>query len=228
MLLGAQVTYATGSSQEERDELLSRAVERLLGEGLRPYLVDAPLRGAPGALGPMRAGLEAARQMSGLGVMPSHAIVAVATGVTLAGLHAAFWQAGFGTRVVGVPTHLAGTPSARALADHVRSVVADLLALPVIDRPPTPDGPRDIELDSTSTWGDYAALSPAASSAQGILARVEGICVDPVYTARAIATVIAWNRLGRFARKTILIWNGGGIPALFESAAGRSERDQNR
>ncbi len=215
-LLGAEVTYAVGSSPEERGELLSRIAERLLGEGRHPYLVDPPLRGPLGALGPMRAGIEAARQMSVLGSVPSRAFVAVATGTTLAGLQAGFWRAGLGMRVVGVPTHLAGAPSEAAVADKVRTVAADLLALPMSDPGPKQSSPPDVKFDSTTPWEDYAARSAPAAEAQAKLARLEGICVDPVYTARAIAAVIAWNRLGRFEDQTVLIWNGGGIPALFE------------
>ena len=225
-LLGAQVTHATGSSAEERTEIMSRTAERLLGEGRRPYLVDAPLRGVPGSLGPMRAGLETAGQLAANGVIPSHIFVAVATGTTLAGLQAGFWRAGLRPRVVGVPTHLAGAPSGEAVADHVRTVVADLVALPVSDPAPAIDPPSDVELDSMSAWGEYAASSPGATKAQVILARAEGICVDPVYTARTIASVIGWSRIGRLSSATVVIWNGGGMPALFESPRGPDRRSE--
>ena len=49
-----------------------------------------------------------------------------------------------------------------------------------------------------------------------LLARLEGIIVDPVYTARAMGELIQQIRQGEWQRgQQILFWHTGGIPALF-------------
>ena len=49
-----------------------------------------------------------------------------------------------------------------------------------------------------------------------LVARHEGILLDPVYTGRAMAGLIDLVRRGEFgADETIVFWHTGGTPALF-------------
>jgi D-cysteine desulfhydrase len=49
-----------------------------------------------------------------------------------------------------------------------------------------------------------------------LLARTEGILLDPVYTGKAMAGLIDLVRKGRFARnRNILFVHTGGSPALY-------------
>ena len=52
-----------------------------------------------------------------------------------------------------------------------------------------------------------------------LVARYEGILLDPVYTARAMGGLIDMIRKKEFgAGDTVLFWHTGGTPALFEYA----------
>jgi 1-aminocyclopropane-1-carboxylate deaminase/D-cysteine desulfhydrase-like pyridoxal-dependent ACC family enzyme len=49
-----------------------------------------------------------------------------------------------------------------------------------------------------------------------MLARREGIVLDPVYTAKAMAGLLARIRGGGFQKKdTVLFWHTGGVPGVF-------------
>jgi len=48
------------------------------------------------------------------------------------------------------------------------------------------------------------------------VARTEGIFLDPTYTAKAMAALLAYVRAGRFdPGATVLFWHTGGLPGIF-------------
>ena len=56
----------------------------------------------------------------------------------------------------------------------------------------------------------------AADEATRLLARTEGILVDPIYTAKALAGLVALVRSGRLDGRRVVFWHAGGTPGLFE------------
>ncbi|HSK10248.1 MAG TPA: pyridoxal-phosphate dependent enzyme, partial [Vicinamibacterales bacterium] len=62
----------------------------------------------------------------------------------------------------------------------------------------------------------YSLPSPEMVEAVQMLARVEGILLDPVYTGKAMAGLIALVRRGEFkAGQSVLFVHTGGAPALY-------------
>jgi 1-aminocyclopropane-1-carboxylate deaminase/D-cysteine desulfhydrase-like pyridoxal-dependent ACC family enzyme len=74
--------------------------------------------------------------------------------------------------------------------------------------------PADIELDGTQLGAGYGVPTAAAEEAADLLATTEGVFVDPIYTAKALAGLVAGVRDGRLTG-TIVFWHAGGLPALF-------------
>ena len=56
----------------------------------------------------------------------------------------------------------------------------------------------------------------AGDEATRLLARTEGILVDPIYTAKALAGLIARVRSGALDGHRVVFWHAGGTPGLFE------------
>ncbi len=77
----------------------------------------------------------------------------------------------------------------------------------------TPDA---IHLDASQLGEGYGRPTAAAAEAADLLARTEGILVDPIYTAKALAGLIAAVRAGRHDGQAILFWHAGGTPGIFE------------
>jgi D-cysteine desulfhydrase len=65
----------------------------------------------------------------------------------------------------------------------------------------------------------YAIMGEPEREAIALMARSEGILLDPVYTGRAMAGMIDLIRKGEFAKdETIVFWHTGGAAALFAYA----------
>ena len=92
---------------------------------------------------------------------------------------------------------------------------------------PAPSGEPRIARDQI---GDgYGAATPACLSAIRLAARTEGLLLDPVYSGKAMAGLMALPRSELQARAVVFLATGG-VPALFESrftdslSAARRER----
>ena len=66
-------------------------------------------------------------------------------------------------------------------------------------------------------------MSPEATEAVRLTARIEGVLLDPVYSGKAMAALIHGIRAGEFtASQSVLFIHTGGLPAVF---AYRNELD---
>jgi 1-aminocyclopropane-1-carboxylate deaminase/D-cysteine desulfhydrase-like pyridoxal-dependent ACC family enzyme len=71
-------------------------------------------------------------------------------------------------------------------------------------------------VDDSFVGEGYGVPTAASVEATQLLARTEGIVVDPVYTAKAMAGLIARARAGVWGRDdTVLFWHTGGVPGYF-------------
>ena len=62
----------------------------------------------------------------------------------------------------------------------------------------------------------YGIPTPEGLSAIRLLARLEGLLLDPVYTGKAMAGLVAMVRAGRFSdEENVVFLHTGGWPALF-------------
>jgi D-cysteine desulfhydrase len=120
-----------------------------------------------------------------------HVVVAVGSGATMAGL-----VAGLGPeRVLGVHTG--------AVADPHATVASFVDA-------------SGLRIDLDQAGPGYEELTEAARGAIDAAGRTEGIVLDPVYTAKAMAGLLSRIRAGEFKKnETILFWHTGGTPAFF-------------
>jgi 1-aminocyclopropane-1-carboxylate deaminase/D-cysteine desulfhydrase-like pyridoxal-dependent ACC family enzyme len=207
LLLGATIHVAHTDARDDRAALLERVVADLRGAGRKPFVVAVGGTGPIGAAGQVLAGIEMARQAKAAGVSPSMVVLPSATGGTQAGVLAGLRLAGSDARVLGI--------AVAAPADELRPTVAGLLEglAPLtglrVDH-------AEIELTDAQLGAGYGVSTPAAVAATELLARTEGILVDPIYTAKALAEVVARVRDGRL-EGTVVFWHAGGTPALFEA-----------
>ena len=75
-----------------------------------------------------------------------------------------------------------------------------------------------IELDDRQLGEGYGRPTSASEAAAQLLARTEGILVDPIYTAKALAGLINLVRSGAVDGRRAVFWDGGGLPSLFETS----------
>jgi len=206
-LLGATVHLAAGDARIEREALVERVLADLRASGRRPYLVEVGGSGVVGALGQVLAGIELAGDATRLGLELADVVVPVATGGTQAGLLVGLRTAGARTTVHGI----AVTPRDELL----RKVTALVEGLAEVDGLARVAG-AEIHLGDDQLGPGYGRPTEAAEEATRLLARSEGLLVDPIYTAKALAGLVARVRAGAFDGRRVVFWHAGGLPGLFE------------
>ena len=206
-LLGATIHQAASADRAERTALVARVVADLRASGHRPFVIATGGGGVTGAIGQVLAGLELVAGGEARGVDFGDLIVPAATGGTQAGLLVGVRTAGSRMVVRGV----AVTPPV-----EVRSAIAAMLAglagvpgLAAVDL-------ADVVLDESQLGDGYGRPTEAATEATRLLARTEGILVDPIYTAKALAGLVALIRSGALDGRRAVFWHAGGTPGLFE------------
>lgn len=197
-LLGVRVEWLDTTDFVEIEAGIEVLGERLRAEGRRPYVIPVGGSNAVGARGYLAAAEEIDVQLPGAVV-----VTASGTGGTQGGLAAGF---GDHARVVGV--------SVGALGD-LGSVVERLAAAAAAAAGRArPKGVARVEAGFVGAG--YGALTDAAQEAIELAASREGLVLDPVYTAKAMAGLIALARSGRLAGAApILFLHTGGLPGLF-------------
>ncbi len=219
-LLGAVVHLATTADRAERAALVERLAADLRTAGRRPHVIPVGGSSLEGAAGQVLAGLELADQLGARGVRPDLVAVPSATGGTQAGILVGLRLAGLEARVVG----FAVTPpdDLRAAVVRLASGLADESGLSAASaaagRPFDPEA--EVVVDGRTLGGGYGIRSEAAEEASRLLARCEAILVDPIYTAKGLAGLVALARHGALGGRTAVFWHAGGTPGLFEELDG--------
>jgi D-cysteine desulfhydrase family pyridoxal phosphate-dependent enzyme len=198
-----------GLDYEAVEAAIVATTERLAAEGRRPYGI--PIGGASpvGALGYVLATDELLGQaVEATGAEPDVIVVADGSGGTHAGLAVGVGDHG---RILGVDV------GARSDLDAVLPAkTAEVAALAGRSEPAGVP-----EVDHDQVGRHYADLTDACREALLLTARTEGLLLDPVYTGKAMAGLMAARARGRIgpATRTVFLHTGG-TPALFAAGVG--------
>jgi 1-aminocyclopropane-1-carboxylate deaminase/D-cysteine desulfhydrase-like pyridoxal-dependent ACC family enzyme len=204
-LFGAQIRHVP--SRDERASAMEQAASDLRAAGHRPFVVPLGASTPTGALGFARGVAE----LSASGIKPDVIFHASSSGGTQAGLIAGCALLGVRANVVG----LSADESSVALHGIVSSLL-DAIAERLGAKRETIDGGHTIDVDDSQVGGGYGVPTPASTEALETVARREGILLDPVYTAKAMAGLIARVRAGAFKPgQTVLFWHTGGQVGYF-------------
>jgi 1-aminocyclopropane-1-carboxylate deaminase/D-cysteine desulfhydrase-like pyridoxal-dependent ACC family enzyme len=206
-LLGATVHVTETAERTERDALVARVADELRAVGRRPYVIGVGGGGWVGAYGQVTAAIELCGQLGTTGDAVEAIVVPSATGGTQAGLVV-------GTRLAPGVGRVVGVAVAHP-ADELRPAVERLVA-ELAERTAASVGVSDVELDGRFLGPGYGRPTPEAEEAQQLLARTEGVFVDPIYTAKALAALVDDVRRGRWDGGRVVFWHAGGTPGLFE------------
>ncbi len=211
--LGATVHQLQAADREAREAAVEQVAGEARGAGRRPFVIDVGGSGPVGAWGQVLAATELFDQAAGRGITVDAIVLPSATGGTQAGLVVGSALRSPATRVSGV---VVARP-ADELRPAIESMVATLASW--AGAPPQPP-PEPLALDETQRGDGYGRPTAAAAEATRLLASTEGILVDPIYTAKALAGLVAAVRAGRHDGQTVVFWHAGGTPGLFEPLDG--------
>lgn len=194
-LFGASIRWAGDADDERLAVLAGEVAAELASSGARPAVIPFGGSNRDGALAYADAADELRAQLGQEGV----SVVAVGSGGTMAGL-----VAGLGAdHVLGVHTGAVSDP---------RAVVADLAGAVTAGRV----APGTLRLRTDQVGAGYGVLTEETAAAIRLAARTEGTVLDPVYTGRAMAGLIAAVRGGDIgADVPVVFWHTGGLPGVF-------------
>lgn len=210
-LYGAEIHRV--KSREERVPRMQEIANELRFAGRRvleiPLGASVPL----GALGYVRATQELATQLTAKAISINHIFHASSSGGTQAGIIVGCELAGLKARVLGVSPD----DPAASIAGEVAGIITGIAHL--LEMQEEVFHPVVEVLDSFVGPG-YGIPSPESEEAMRLLARVEGVLLDPVYTAKAMSAVLSWIETGRLTdTDSVLFWHTGGQLALFADGA---------
>jgi D-cysteine desulfhydrase len=198
-ILGAATEWVGDVDGEQLDAAIEATAARLADEGARPYVVPIGGSNALGALGYVNAAQELREQV------PDLELVVLATGScgTQAGL-----AAGLGDHESVLGVRVGERPDLEALV-HAKAAEAAALA-----QLSSPTGLPSI--DHRHLGPGYAVPSVSGLAALNTVARLEGLVLDPVYTGKGMAGLLAARADGRVQRSTRTVFlHTGGLPGLF-------------
>ena len=203
-LLAAEIRYV--AAREDRSAEMDRAAEDVRARGGVPFVIPLGASTPLGAVAFVAAIDELARQLD----PPDIIIHSSSSGGTQAGLVAGCALAGWKTQVVGI----SADEPAPALKDTVRALLTGLEQLLRCD-----DGRfacASVIVDDRFVGQGYGKPTTASREAIELLARTEAIFLDPTYTSKAMAGLLARARGGDFGEgRTVLFWHTGGQVGLF-------------
>ena len=204
-LLGAEVVYV--ESRQERMPKIQELAASLRTEGRRPFAIPI---GASTPLGAIAFALAVAELVDQLPA-PDVIVHSTSSGGTQAGLVAGCRLLGLPTRVIGV----SADDSSSSLEAQVHAIVAGIGDLLELDAAALANGTA-IQVDDRFVGGGYGVPSDQSREAIALSARTEAIFLDPTYTAKAMAGLIAYVRQRQLVEgQTVVFWHTGGQVGLF-------------
>lgn len=205
-LLGAHMRWA---DETPLSEVIQEVADEVKSMGRHPYVVPLGGSNVMGATGFVLAMHELMKQFTQDNIRVDFIVLASSSGGTQAGMVLGAKVYGFHGRILGISID----KSAEELKTQVAALstaTATHLGLETLSVV------GDVEVNDDYISPGYGILTDVERDAIRMVAELEGILLDPVYTGRAMGGLIDLIRWGAFTRsQRVLFWHTGGTPALF-------------
>ena len=206
-LLGVEaVTVVPGGA--DMTAAMQAVADELAAQGRRGYAIPGGGSNALGALGYVACAEELLAQSFDMGLALDRVVVASGSAGTHAGLLVGLTGANARLPLTGINVR-------RPRPEQERNVHALAVATAELAGAPAPPREAVTALDDWVGPG-YSLPSPEMVEAVRMLARLDGVLLDPVYTGKAMAGLIGLARRGEFRKgERVLFVHTGGAPALY-------------
>src|SRR6478735_11087429 len=206
-LMGVEaVTVVPGGSNMAAE--MQKVVDALAREGRKGYIIPGGGSNALGGLGYVACAQELQQQLFEQGVLIDRVVVGSGSSGTHGGLLAGFIGNNIRIPIVGIG--VSRDPADQEPLVHKEAqAVMDLLGTGI-------QVPREAVQSVGGYWQPkYSVPNAGMVEAVQMLARTEGIPLDPVYTGKIMAGLIGLARQGFFeADENVLFLHTGGLPSL--------------
>jgi D-cysteine desulfhydrase len=203
-LANAQIHHVPSRERQSRMEAFA---EQLRGKGEKPYVIPVGGSNEIGALGYVLGFQELEGQLRNLPSKPTTLVFASSSGGTHAGILAGHALTKSQVRLLGI--RVDKNPNLDALIRSIANSLSKQLGLTKQFES------ADVLLNSDYIGKDYGVPSEAGFSALKELWGLEGILLDPVYTAKAMACVIDLANKRTWTEHRVVFLHSGGTPSVF-------------
>jgi L-cysteate sulfo-lyase len=206
-LLGIAIEYRDGGT--DMQAAIEDVGERLKSQGAKPYLIPGGGSNPVGALGYAHVALELLAQANELGLRIDRLVHATGSAGTQAGLVAGLEALNSGIRVLGIGVRLPRDRQEANVHKLAEATAAKLGLKGGIGR-------DAVEANCDYVGAGYGIPTDGMAEAVLLLARTEGIFLDPVYSGKGMAGLIDLIRKGAFAKdENVVFLHTGGQTGLF-------------
>ena len=206
-IFGARYSFRPDGADMNAE--MQKTGDNLIAEGRRVYVIPVGGSSPVGAAGYANCALELRRQMDEIGEKINWIVHPTGSAGTQAGLLAGLAAIDESPQVLGISVRAPKNRQVENVADLARATAA-LLELPA------DIAASDVLVDDRFVGPGYGQPSEDTIAAIELLARTEGILLDPVYSGKGFAGLIARIREGFFADDDAVVFlHTGGATALF-------------
>lgn len=195
----------------EIDSMLEQIAAEEREKGNKPYIIPLGASNPVGALGYIAGMEEAHQQLEEMNIKIDRIVFLSGSGGTHAGML-------LGAKLLNMPVVLDGILNSgfETMPTRLANLINETIKHYGFDVSVTES---DIHLHQSAGTHGYGVITAIEKEALHLMAKHEGIILDPVYTGRALAGLIKNIRDGRYAKdETILFWHTGGTSGLFARA----------
>jgi D-cysteine desulfhydrase len=206
--LGAEVVFTGSPERTSVDARLEEVAAKLTADGRHPYVIPRGGASAVGAVGYAVAALELRDQLDAEGVASATVLLATGSCGTQAGLVAGASVLCDGRLgVIGVPVSRPPGEVIERVARLATGCAERLESDQAFDD-------SDVQLLGGYLGPGYGKASREGDEAAELALRAEGLVLDPVFTAKAMAALVAEARTGRLSGPIVFLHTGGTPAAL--------------
>lgn len=202
--------YPVGEDEGGADNALYERAEQLKTEGASPYVIPLSGMHTPyGALGYVKAAEEILQQLDELSIAFDAIVLASGSANTHGGLLFGLRAVGSSIKVYGMCVRRRASLQIQRVRDKVNQL-ASMMNLEACVKD------SDILLNDSTLQPGYGQLNEQVIEAVNLTAKSEGILLDPTYTGKSMAGMLAMIRNGEWgANQKVMFLHTGGSPALF-------------
>jgi D-cysteine desulfhydrase family pyridoxal phosphate-dependent enzyme len=205
LLLGAHLVW---TGEEDPEKVLKDEFTNLETAGKKPYLIPY---GGSNEIG-VFAYIEAMKELMTQDPDLDHIFLATSSGGTQAGICLGASNFGFKGKITGISVDLksdAVQSKVATLANQTSHWLGSDIRI----------SEKDVHVVDDFLGEGYGCVSTLEQTTIQLFAKLEGILLDPVYTARAAGGMVELIRRNFVEkRERVLFWHTGGTPSLFAYA----------
>jgi L-cysteate sulfo-lyase len=206
-IFGANLREYPGGA--DFDAEMESVADEVRAAGGKPYIIPGGASNNVGALGYVNCAIELLEQAQQQGLEIDHLVTATGSAGTQAGLAVGLKAAGSDVPLLGIGVNVPREQQEEKVY-KLAVETAEYIGQPGVV------GREDIVANCDYVGPGYGVPTDSMNEAILLLARLEGLLFDPVYSGKALAGMIDLVRTGQFeSAETIVFLHTGGSAALF-------------